>query len=113
MATSQPSRPWVLAGGLSFACLEIVGLAYAYGVGRVQFSHQTLLGAVTATVMMGVFGLLVGLVFAKTHGLFGLLNIYAQGVLALVVMNAVSFIFTRGVSSVDPAAGQRTRMRGW
>jgi hypothetical protein len=102
MATSQPTRPWVLAGGLSFACLELVNLAYAFSVGPVQLSRQMLAGALVITVTLGLFGLLFGLlfgfVFAKFRRLFGWQNTYAQGVVALVVLGAILGVFTKGVT---------------
>jgi uncharacterized oligopeptide transporter (OPT) family protein len=96
--TGQPTKPWVLAGGLSFACLELVNLVYAFSVGSAQLSQQTWVGALMVTVIMGLFGLLVGLIFAKIRRAFGSLNPYVQGVLALVVLGAVLGIFTKGVS---------------
>jgi len=98
MVTGQDIRPWVLAGGLSFACLELIGLVYAFSVRRVELSQQMLVGAVTMTVLVGAFGLLVGFVFAKVRRRFGLVNIYAQAVVALVLLGAVLGMFTKGVS---------------
>jgi hypothetical protein len=104
MVTGQHSRPWVIAGALSLACYELVGIAFALSAGRLQLSGQTVAVAAMFVVMMGLLGLLIGLVFAKFRRLFGSLNTYAQGVVAMVFLGVVLGILTKGVvwfSTVD------------
>jgi hypothetical protein len=101
---AESSRPWVLAGGLTFACVEIAGGAYAFSVGRIQLSEQMLRAGLVVTIAMGLFGLLFGLVFSKIRRVFASLNTYAQGVVAMVLLNALLFPFTKGtggLSAVD------------
>jgi len=60
----------------------VIGVAYAFGIGRIGISQKMLAVAVWLTVGVGLLGLLFGFVFAKTRGFIGLLNVYSQGIVA-------------------------------
>jgi len=96
MTTSPPNRPWVIAGGITYSGFEFVGLIYALAAGRVQFTQKMAVNAVLLTVVMGLFGLLIGLIFTKIRRLFGSLNIYAQGMVFMVSLGVVFGLLSKG-----------------
>jgi hypothetical protein len=98
MTTNQPNRPWVIAGGITFSCFEFIGIIYALAAGRVQFTQKFAVFAILITVVMGLPGLLIGLIFTKIRRFFGSLNIYVQGMVFMVLLGAVMGLFAKGPS---------------
>jgi hypothetical protein len=75
----------------------LVALAYALVDEGFLLSAQTLPGAGAIVLLMCLFGLFVGFIFARVRHFLGLRSTYAQAVVALVSLGAILGVFTHGV----------------
>lgn len=72
------------SGALTFALLEVAGIAYALLLGRLPLTQKTAEIGLRLVVAMAVVGLVFGFVFTFIRGAMMGIGPYAQGVIAMV-----------------------------
>ena len=100
LQTIRTPGKWMVAGFVSFALLEALSVAYAFLVGRVELSGQSLAASLVIIVVMGLAGALIGLVFTYVHPRLHKLNIVLRGVVVWVAASVAILVLGGRVSDL-------------